>query len=411
MALLAAGVIASAAAALAQLSGAFSGSLDHPSIEYSTRPARDAVSELNRKLEQGTVQLKFESAHGYLRSVLEALNIPVESQMTIFSKTSFQAFLISPRNPRAVYFNDSVSVGWVRGGSVMEVAAQDPRQGVIFYVLGQRATEQPRFTRRDACLQCHESYATLGVPGMLLRSHFTAPNGIAMFQFGSYDSDHRSPLDQRWGGWYVTGKAGSMRHMGNAVVTDTEKPETMVTDATLNVESLKGKFDTDAYLAPYSDVVALMVFDHQMHMTNLLTRMGWEARYASPQFHARDAAKEFVDYLLFVDEAPLEGKIQGTSGFAAKFAAEGPRDKKGRSLRQFDLERRMMRYPCSYMIYSEAFEGLPAKAKEAIYRRMWQLLSGEEKSDRLSFADRKAVVEILRETKKELPDYFRAVKR
>jgi hypothetical protein len=174
--------------------------------------------------------------------------------------------------------------------------------------------------------------------------------------------DHRSPLERRWGGWYVTRKHGSARHLGNAVATDSEQPLSMVSDATLNLESLEGRFDTHAYLSPHSDIVALMVLDHQVHMTNLITHMGWETRLAlhhkqlmenstdyPPADQDRnllarrlgDAAREFVDYLLFIDEAPLTGNIQGTSGFAEKFAAQGPRDSQGRSLRQFDLESMM----------------------------------------------------------------------
>jgi hypothetical protein len=117
--------------------------------------------------------------------------------------------------------------------------------------------------------------------------------------------------------------------------------------------------------------------------------------------------------MLFVDETPLAGKIEGTSGFTQKFSAEGPADARGRSLRQLDLERRLMRYPCSYMIYSQAFEALPAMAKDAVYRRMWEVLSGGDKQkpyDRLSLADRRAIVEILRDTKKDLPAYFQLVR-
>ena len=116
-----------------------------------------------------------------------------------------------------------------------------------------------------------------------------------------------------------------------------------------------------------------------------------------------------MDYLLFVDEPPLRGRIQGTSGFAEKFQARSPRDHQGRSLRQFDLEQRLMRYPCSYMIYSEAFDALPLGVKESIYGRMWQILSGRDGADkyrRMSPADRQAVVEILRDTKPGLPAYF-----
>jgi len=140
------------------------------------------------------------------------------------------------------------------------------------------------------------------------------------------------------------------------------------------------------------------VFNHQMRMMNLITRLGWEFRLRKAG-ELDDAVREFVDYLLFVDEAPLPAKVRGTSGFAEKFAAQGPRDSLGRSLRELDLTHRLMKYPCSYMIYSVAFDGMPEAAKAAVYRRMWQVLSGDK--------NRRAVIEILRETKSGLPDYWR----
>ncbi len=394
---------------------------EDPAIAYGTRPTTDRISTLNREIEAGRAQLKFDGERGYLRSVLDALHIPVESQMAVFSKTSVQARLISPQNPRTLFFNDSVVVGWVRGGFI-EVAAQDPQQGVIFYTLAQTPVDKPQFTRHNECLQCHNSNNAMGVPGMLVRSQFTGRNGEAMRWLGSYVTDHRSPLEERWGGWYVTGNAGAIRHMGNAVVTDASKPESLITEQMFNLESLEGKFDTHAYLSPYSDIVALMVFEHQMRMMNLLTRIGWQTRYALRAGNVRDLTTnsigeithELVDYMLFIDEAPLASKIEGTSGFAEDFSAEGPHDTQGRSLRQLDLERRLMRYPCSYMIYSDAFETLPPEAKQEIYQRMWLILSGAVVDTRyahLSFADRQAVVEILRTTKPGLPDYFRTVTR
>jgi hypothetical protein len=407
-ALLAGGLIAGAVAVLAELGGASLASPDHPAIEYATRPANDPVAQLNHKIQAGQVQLKFEGIQGYLRSVLEALDIPIESQMVVFSKTSLQMHLISPRNPRTIFFNDQVAIGWVPREPFVEVTAEDPRQGVIFYTLDQKPAERPVFIRHDECLVCHESYSTLGVPGMQIRSVFTASDGRQMRQFGDYTSDHRSPFEERWGGWYVTGKQVPARHMGNAIITNPENPDSLVPGKPLDL-------DAGSYPSSHSDIVALMVFDHQVQMINLLTRVGWETRFAlydHPDLTARllrDGSRELVDYLLFVDEAPLVGKIQGASGFAEKFAARGPRDRKGRSLREFDLERRLMRYPCSYMIYTEAFDGLPAEAKEAIYKRMWQILSGEEKGQkysRLVLADRQAIVEILRDTKPGLPDYF-----
>ena len=184
-----------------------------------------------------------------------------------------------------------------------------------------------------------------------------------------------------------------------------------------NLVSLEGRVDPKGYPVPTSDIVALMVFDHQMHMINLLTRIGWEVRVATHERRLdltrgpqRDDVNELVDYLFFVDEARLSGRIRGASRFAEQFSSQGPRDKKGRSLRQLDLEKRLLRYPCSYMIYAKAFDSLPDAARSAIYQRMWHILSGKEtaaKYRRLSAADRRAIVEILRDTKPGLPGYFR----
>lgn len=418
---------ATAAATAFEFNGLFSGGLDHPAIEYATRPVHNAVTELNARLQRRATGLTYAGNFGYVRSVLEALHVPIESQMVVFSKTSLQQAIISPQHPRSIFFNDSVAVGWVPGEPFVEVAVEDPQQGVIFYTLDQQPVDSPVFTRRDACLNCHESYSSLGVPGTLVRSVFPDANGFALRRLGDFVSDHRSPFNERWGGWYVTGKSRALRHMGNRTFMNSDEAEAGFDGPDL--ASLESKFDTTSYLSPYSDVVALMVFDHQMHMINLITRVGWEVRFAKYEETAgssengkrpdmaglvKSAANELVDYMLFVNEAPLPGPIQGTSGFTEGFSRRGPTDTKGRSLRQFDLEHRLMRYPCSYMIYSEAFDALPVEAKDEIYRRMWQILSGKEKAakyQRLSLADREAVVQILRETKPGLPAYFGTVVR
>jgi hypothetical protein len=411
------------AAAFADFSRAPAIDPDNPAIEYTTKTLNDPGYQLNLKLQRGEVHLKYEPVRGYLRSVLDALDVPVESQMVVFSKTSFQAERISPTNPRSLFFNDSVVVGWVHGGGIIEVAAEDPRQGMIFYILSQKLTDPPRLERDVNCLNCHVSSSSLGVPGTLMRSVFPGADGAPMSALGNYLTDDRSPLAQRWGGWYVTGVTGAIPHLGNAVFDKTGTREPLLANQSLDLKSLQSKFDTNAYLTPYSDVVALMVFEHEMHMMNLFTRVGWEVRMAqyrdedanasSPSAATarilRDTSRELVDYMLFADEAPLTSKIEGTSGFEEKFSSEGPRDSQGRSLRQFDLEHRLMRYPCSYMIYSDAFDALPDEAKDAIYARMWKLLSGQEKDKkyaRLTLADRQAIVEILRDTKRRLPAYF-----
>jgi hypothetical protein len=403
-------------AVMAQGPDAFLASRDHRAVQYGTTPVNDPVSQLNRKLSEGSVRLLFDGATGYLRPILSALNIPIASQVLVFSQTSSQAPLISPRNPRAIYFSDNAAVGWVRGGDILEVAAHDPQQGVVFYSIDQTSMDKPQLKRDDTCLLCHLTWDTLAVPGWFTVSTFPMidrPNAYA----SGFVADHRSPLPQRWGGWYVTGRTGSLLHTGNIPVLQTGTLKEKPTGADLNLKSVEGRFDTNGFLSLQSDVVALMVLEHQAHMINLLTRTGWEVRVAeyerpTPIARIRDAAVSFVDYLLFVDEAPFSESIQGSSTFADEFSARGPRDSKGRSLRQFDLERRLMRYPCSYMIYSDAFEALPRAAKDAIYARMWQILSGQERQapyTRLSVADRQAIVEILRETKKDLPGYFQPV--
>lgn len=403
--------------------------LRHPAIDYDSAPAHDPVAELNRRLQAGTAHFKFEERGGYLRSVLEALNIPIESQIAVFSKTSLQLDRISPSNPRTLFFNDSVVVGWM-GGGVIELAAHDPRQGVKFYTLAQRQVTRPGFEPGTACLRCHISEASLGVPGMMVRSLYTAPDGSTRLVYGGYFTDHRSPWNERFGGWYVTGGTGSAHHLGNVMITEKDTPEDLAraraVHGAIHLDTLP--IASGVYLSPHSDIAALLVFDHQMHMMNLITRVGWEARVASspgrpPTLLSRDsaapsrsaaeiladAAAEFVDYLLFVDEAPLPSPMLGATGFAEALAARGPNDSRGRSLRQLDLNHRLLKYPCSYMIYAEAFETLPAEAKAAIYARMWQVLSGagrDKRYARLSLADRRAVVEILRDTKKGLPEYF-----
>ncbi|MBZ5558999.1 MAG: HEAT repeat domain-containing protein [Acidobacteriia bacterium] len=395
--------------------------LAHPAIEYYTRPTHDLVAELKSRIEDGTAQIPFDESTGYLRPVLDALHLPVESQMLVMSKTGVQGLYTGPSNPRAIYFNDAVTVGYIKGAPLLEFAVEDPEQGVIFYTLDQKPQQRPVIERKPACLSCHQVYSTLHVPGMLTRSVFMAPDGLPLSQFGSYDADDRTPFRRRWGGWYVTGTHGAMRHIGNAVVTDREKRDVTVSDSTLHPISLEATFDGRGYLSTHSDIVALMVFAHQSHMTNLITRIGWEARIAAaaaPDHRAdlstgslRDGVIELVDYLFFVDEDPLAAPVRGTSGFAETFAAQGPADSRGRSLRQFDLERRLLKYPCSYMIYSAAFRALPAAVRMAIYGRMGDVLSGRDpnpKYARLSGADRRAIVEILRETVPDLPNRFSA---
>ena len=329
---------------------------NHPAIAYATAPVSDPVAQLNERLKRGEVTLEKNEHSGYLPSVLSALGVSIDSQVLVFSKTSFQAPRINPTNPRAIFFNDSVSVGWVRGGPVMEFVAQDPKQGSIFYTLEQSAAGTPQFERNDTCVMCHVSDATHYVPGLFVGSVFPSVNGTTMYG-PAYTTDHRSPFEMRWGGWFVTGTHQATRHMGNAVATDPSDLGAMITPESVHVTNLTGRFDLTGYPSPYSDIVALLVLEHKAQMLNLITRVGWESRVGTDgQRTFNSAVEEIVDYLLFVDESPLPGPISGPTPFAKRFSESGPRDARGRSLRDLDLTNRLLKYPCSYLIYSEPFD-------------------------------------------------------
>jgi hypothetical protein len=362
---------------------------NHPGIRY-TQQSSDPVAGFLQT--PAASVLTSEGPSGYLAALLRALKVPVSSQILVFSKGSVQSRIIEPGNPRALYFNDAVVVGWVRHGFI-EVAAQDPQQGTVFY-RGIPGSNGLSLIRSDECLSCHHSGRTAGVAGMI------EPMG------------HGRPLERRWGGWYVTGNVGPLQHFGNV---DVATPASGLDAKTPQLSSVQRTFDTTGYLSTYSDIAALMVFEHQMQMTNLLTRVGWETRVAQQEGRrdARTAIQEIVnetvDYMLFADEAPISGKLEGTSGFAAAFSANGPRDREGRSLRQLNLTTRLLQYPCSYMIYSAQFEQLPAEAKASIYERLWAVLSGKDRNSRytrLTASDRRAITQILKDTKTDLPTYF-----
>jgi hypothetical protein len=382
--------------------------MDDPAIQYTSGPVHDRVSALQQRLAKGEIKLAHDQEFGYLPSLLKALDVPQSSQVLVFSKTSFQAPKIAPRTPRALYHTDDVMVGYVRGGDVLELAAVDPQQGVVFYTLDQWEGTRPAIVRRGECFQCHVGAATLGVPGLVVRSVHAERTGYALLDAPAFVTDHRSPLQQRWGGWYVTGTHGSQLHMGNQTVESRDDPE-LDLSVGANVTDLTHYFDKYAYLQPTSDIVSLMMLEHKTRMTNLITRLGWETRLGMDEARLAATAEELVRYMLFADETPLTAPIKGSAAYAAEFTARGPKDRRGRSLRDLDMTTRMLRYPCSFLIYSAQFDGLPQSAKDRVYRRLYSVLSGEDQSAayaRLNQADRQAILEILRDTKKDLAAYW-----
>jgi hypothetical protein len=398
-------------------------------INYRSADVDDPIARLEKRLERGEVSLNYEPQHGFLRSVLNALQVPVNSQTLVFAKTSFQFPQINPEHPRALYYNDDVYVGQVYNGKFLEFVSFDPRQGPIFYVIDERQSEHPRFERSALdCVQCHVAKTTRGVPGVMLRSVFAKPDGTLAPGAKSFVTGQESPFNERWGGWYVTAVKGGEAGFGNATVSDLQHPEQVAKAAATNLTSLVGKFDTSAYLTGSSDIVALLVLAHQTQMHNLITETSYRTRRAfyaeqkkngaaSPETISDKARSQFegpaeqlVQYLLFANEAPLETSAEGNTGFAKDFAARGPFDSKGRSLRQFDLQTRIFKYPCSYLIYSEGFDALPEINKEYVYRRLFEVLSGKDQSPEfrnLSPESRRAIREILAETKPGLPEEWK----
>jgi hypothetical protein len=404
---------------------------DEP-INYRSRPVDDPVAKLQKQIDAGEVHLEYEPQFGYLKSVLEKLGIPVSSQTLVFSKTSFQFRKISPQTPRALYFNDDVYIGFVHDGKALEIISFDPTQGAIFYLLDVQKTQHPTFQRAELdCSQCHIVPATRNVPGVLLRSIIPTSSGTQLVRSTAFITGQESPLKDRWGGWYVTGTTGGQTHMGNVVVPEGQSEEHLDRVAGANVTKLDGRFDRSFYPTGDSDVVAQLVLAHQTQMHNLITLTNYKTRLALyaeaaknkaaglPADNLPDAAKEkyqrpaedLLRYLLFTNEAPLDAEIKGTSGFAEEFAAHGPRDPQGRSLRDFDLRTRIFKYSCSYLIYSEDFDALPPPAKEYVYRRLLEILTGRDESRdfaKLTKQNRQTILEILLATKPNLPADWKA---
>jgi hypothetical protein len=385
----------------------------HPAIGYETGELDDPVSRLAEAVASGSITLDHDDRFGYLPSLLESLDVNADTQTLVFSKTSLQATLISPRTPRAIYFSDAVAIAVVQGAPLIELVAFDARRGAVFYTVDSARTERPRFERPSRCLQCHQQAATLGVPGPYIGSVSASATGRPDFRLGSAVTDHRTPFDERWGGWYVTGTHGTQRHRGNAVARDPATPAGLVDPANQNLTSLARFVATDRLLVPTSDLVALMTFEHQTQMINLFTRIGWEARLADhdgtldvEEAVARRAGiEEIVRYMVFADEAPLSGPIAGVSSFTETFPTRGPSDPEGRSLRDFDLETRLFSYPLSFMIYSDLFDGLPEAIREGVYARLLVVLEGRADGfERLLAEDGAAVLAIVQETKRGLPE-------
>jgi hypothetical protein len=370
---------------------------------------------LIKSIAEGKAALKFDEKYGYLPSVLEALGISFESQVLVFSKTSFQRERIEPENPRALFYNDGAYIGYIPGSPMLEFSEVDPKLGAVFYTLDQTKAERPKIIRNDQCLECHASAKSMGVPGQLMRSFEVDASGVVDLQSGTSQVDDTTPFNERWGGWYVTGTHGAMTHRGNLFGAKAFKTAEKQPNYRGNITDLAQFIDASKYPRNQSDIVSLMVLEHETHMHNFIARLSFETTIALQQYgkidHLKSKVDSFLQYALFTEEAPITNAVKGSPAFVKEFEGRGPADSKGRSLRQFDLNTRLFKYPCSFLIYSEQFDALQPQIKEMIYKRLFEILTGAEKSAKfqmLTASDRTAILEILRETKKDLPDYWRS---
>jgi len=402
---------------------------EYPVMGYSGPATNNPIARLQARLDKGEVKLEFQPGHGYLDSLLKALDIDPSSQSLVYSKTSLQVGSIRAATPRAIYFNEDTYVAWVQGSDQMELAAMDTSLGQVFYILRNQApppnhsTPTVQFERQNAnCLSCHDTYSLSGggVPRFLLMSSYVDVGGEQLTHEGSILVTDQTELRYRWGGWYVTGHHGSQVHLGNIQVRNVQELVHLDQVRRGNLDTLDGLFDTKPYLTNKSDIVAQLILLHQVTVDELITRVNFEVRSALAKTakggaagdhptltaDARKALTEdldaLVDAMVFVDAAGYSDTITGNSGFDKWFQARGPRDPSGRSLRELDLHTRLFKYPLSYLVYSPAFDSLPRYATDYIYKRFAEVLSGKDQDKRyahLSADDRKAVLGILKATK------------
>lgn len=401
-------------------------------VNYWSAALTDPVTKLKKDLESGDLELDATTERSWLAGLLAALKVPESSQVLVFSKTSLQRSRISPETPRALYFNDEVYVGWVPGGAV-ELAAIDPSVGPVFYLLerpapaivtatGQTAQGRPVFLRDQECLSCHAGPMTGNVPGFMIRSVYPDAQGNPILTAGTKLTGHHSPLEQRWGGWYVTGSHHPMLHMGNALARETAQGADLDMASGANANSLTGYFDVSRYPLDQSDIVALMVLEHQVNLQTMMTQAQYAVKSALYREDAMrrempDAgpslgdstrriitheAARLVKNMLFVDEAPLADEgVSSASSFADDFARGAPRDQTGQSLKTLHLGSRLFKNRCSYLIHSPYFNALPPRLLEEISRLMREALVGRDAhghAAHLRPEEKRRITAILRET-------------
>lgn len=403
-ALVLAGVVSSGAAAYEPV-------IDAAPHDYWSKPLGDRFTRLKAEVEAG--RLVLDGAGGelaFLRSVLQALEVPVSSQMLVFSTTSLQLRLITPANPRALYFNEDTYIGYIPGGK-LEVVSIDPALGGIFYILDiPRGPEPFRAERSNRCANCHVAEDSGYVPGLVVKSVLPGARGGSLDTYRKAQTGHGVALKERFGGWYVLGADGLAPHLGNVYGrygAGGELEKVRMEPGT--------QYDWGRYPVATSDVLPQLLHEHQAGFVNRALALTYRTREIVAAGKATDAvlteldgmARAFTRYLLFADEVPLpRGAVTGDAAYKADFLRTRKADARGASLKDFDLQTRLFRYRCSYMIYSAAFTGMPPEIKQRVYNRIWQALDLARPDPEYAYlpaAEKQAIHAILRGTLKDLP--------
>jgi hypothetical protein len=363
---------------------------------YAATADETVASRANAALAAGALDLPARGPAGRLLAVLQHFGIPPASQTLVTGKTSLQRHRIGPHNPRALYFGPDVYVGWVPGAAALEIAAGDPRLGLVFYTLAQDPAVPPRFVRDDTCLSCHAGARTDDEPGLLLRSVFPDDNGDPIASAGETAVTHAVPIAERWGGWLVTG-AFTGSHRGNGAARRDDGGRWHVPPrAAHDLGAFAAEFDASIYPVATSDIGALLALEQQVTAHNHLVRASLHLRWLLAADAAAAAvdgasgdggapaplrpttaaiadrlARDLVATLLFADEAPLHGLgAAAEPAFAAAFQRLWPADGDGVRLGTFDLQQRTFVLPLSPMVHAPAFAALPTPLRQRVLHRL-----------------------------------------
>lgn len=382
---------------------------------YLDAQPKDRFAELQEKVQQGEVKLDTSNDKAFLSSLLEALNIPITSQIMVFSASSLQSEIINPRNPRSLYFNEDTYLGWVPGGLV-EIIAADPEMGPMFYVYDrlQPGGPVPGVQRSTKCMNCHAGNATRRLPGLIAESLLVSQAGSSLETYRRDVQGHQIPLEDRFGGWHLTGDHHLSSHKANVMgLAQNRKIE--------KTPVPPGQFsDLGLHLLPTSDILPHLIHEHQIGFENRLVYAIYTLRQlkhenrgllgAAAKAEIEERAQEMARYIMFADEAKFPSRgITGDPAYAQDFLRDRKLTEAGLSLKDFDMRTRMFKHRCSYMLYTDTWKQAPKELKERIYYHMALYLRDQPDAHHahLAPAERMAVRGILKETMNDLPAWWR----